>query len=238
MQLLIVSDGCILENRWPFWTLISFVMFQSIWLFIFLITCCCVAVRQAEEEYPEKKIVKSQIKQKTQSLPSPSRPPSPSPKKLSKSKDSKPKKKCEQKQKKEEPKHDLETAAYLTQTFYPIPLEPVGTQRTPSSQSDQCMPASILVVRPPSDEILSPIIEKGPERVETAKQVQQTPSIPSNKGGSNEDIHVETFPVITISAGQEGDIEAVIRQSLKGGQFEFPEKKIKEGNIRHQKKSV
>uniref|UniRef100_A0A914N2M8 Candidate secreted effector n=1 Tax=Meloidogyne incognita TaxID=6306 RepID=A0A914N2M8_MELIC len=106
MQLLIVSDGCVLENRWPFWTLISFAMFQSIWLFIFLITCCCVVVRQAEEEYPEKKIVKSQIKQKTQSLPSPSRPP-PSPKKLSKSKDSKPKKKYEQKQKKEEPKQRL-----------------------------------------------------------------------------------------------------------------------------------
>ncbi|KAL7076936.1 hypothetical protein ACQ4LE_004139 [Meloidogyne hapla] len=235
MQLFIVSDGCILENHWPIWALISFVLLMSILLFVFMVTCCCVAARKAEEPYPEKKQIKSLIKQKTQSLPSSNRPSSP--KKQAKSKD-KSKKKYEQKQKKE-PTNDLETAAYLTQTFYPIPLEPRGTQRTPTSQmSEKCMPESILVVRPPSDEKLSPMIEKErPVSVKTARQVERTPSIPSNKEGSNEVIHVETFPVITISAGQEGDIEAVIRQSLKGGQFDFPEKKNKEGKIRHQKKS-
>uniref|UniRef100_A0A915N3F1 Uncharacterized protein n=1 Tax=Meloidogyne javanica TaxID=6303 RepID=A0A915N3F1_MELJA len=64
------------------------------------------------------------------------------------------------------------------------------------------------------DKIFPPIIEKGPE----ARQVEQTSlkkttnKNPTNKGGSNE----ETFPVSIISAGQEGDIEAVIRP--KGGE--------------------
>ena len=74
------------------------------------------------------------------------------------------KKKHKQKQKKTlKQGQDLETAAYLTQTFFPIPFEPRGkkTQGTPNSQSDskQFVPEPILVVRPTSDKKLSPMVE-------------------------------------------------------------------------------
>ena len=75
------------------------------------------------------------IKQPKKSLPSPK--PSPPPKK----------EKSKKKEEKEEKQQKLETAAYLTETFHPIPFEPKGQSQ------EEFIPASILVERETTEEM-------------------------------------------------------------------------------------
>ncbi|KAF7638930.1 hypothetical protein Mgra_00001452, partial [Meloidogyne graminicola] len=85
---------------------------------------------------------------------------------------------------KEVPKQDLETAAYLTQTFYPIPLQPKGSQGIASLHNKK-LPESILVVRPNSDEKLTPVETEHSERplnFNTAKAFEHSsPASPPTK---------------------------------------------------------
>uniref|UniRef100_A0A915NS06 Uncharacterized protein n=1 Tax=Meloidogyne floridensis TaxID=298350 RepID=A0A915NS06_9BILA len=146
-----IPNECIWKNLWVFWIFIFYFLFMAILLFIFLITCCFVAVEDTEEigeiGVQDKKLNKQKtqktisaatpphIKQPKKSLPSPE--PSPPPKK----------EKSKKKEEKEEKQQKLETAAYLTETFHPIPLEPKGQSQ------EEFIPASILVERETTEEM-------------------------------------------------------------------------------------
>uniref|UniRef100_A0A915MEP9 Uncharacterized protein n=1 Tax=Meloidogyne javanica TaxID=6303 RepID=A0A915MEP9_MELJA len=80
------------------------------------------------------------IKQPKKLIPLPK--PSPPPKK----------EKSKKKEEKEEKQQKLETAAYLTETFHPIPLEPKGQSQ------EEFIPASILVERETTEE-MTPIAQ-------------------------------------------------------------------------------
>ncbi|KAL7077094.1 hypothetical protein ACQ4LE_003933 [Meloidogyne hapla] len=145
-----IPKECVWQNLWVFWTFISYLLLMAILLFIFLITCCFVAVKKTDGIIVQDKRL---TKQSTIS----STPPNI---KLSKKKQSplkNVKKEESNKNKKKEEKHqklnkipttNLETAAYLTQTFHPIPLKPKGTQ----TSQEQFIPESILVERQTSEE--------------------------------------------------------------------------------------
>nr|CAD2193153.1 unnamed protein product [Meloidogyne enterolobii] len=143
-----IPNECIWKNLWVFWIFIFYSLFMAILLFIFLITCCFVAVKDTEEIGVQDKKLNKQKTQKTISAATP--PHIKQPKKLLPSpKPSPPPKKEKSKKKggKEEKQQKLETAAYLTETFHPIPLEPKGQSQ------EEFIPASILVERETTEEM-------------------------------------------------------------------------------------
>nr|CAD2177277.1 unnamed protein product [Meloidogyne enterolobii] len=143
-----IPNECIWKNLWVFWIFIFYFLFMAILLFIFLITCCFVAVKDAEEIGVQDKKLNKQKTQKTISAATP--PHIKQPKKLIPSPKPSPppkKEKSKKKEEKEEKQQKLETAAYLTETFHPIPLEPKGQSQ------EEFIPASILVERETTEEM-------------------------------------------------------------------------------------
>nr|CAD2142837.1 unnamed protein product [Meloidogyne enterolobii] len=143
-----IPNECIWKNLWVFWIFIFYFLFMAILLFTFLITCCFVAVEDTEEIGVQDKKPNKQKTQKTISAATP--PHIKQPKKLIPSPKPSPppkKEKSKKKEEKEKKQQKLETAAYLTETFHPIPLEPKGQSQ------EEFIPASILVERETTEEM-------------------------------------------------------------------------------------